>query len=212
MHVIEALQERRSVKYFDPTHCVSEAEQKRLIELAMLSPTAFNLQHWRFVVLRDPALRQAVRAQSWDQPQVTDATLLIVVCADLNAWRGDTRQYWVSAPKAVQEMIVPSIVAYYQNRPSVQRDEAMRSGGIAAQSLMLAAKSMGYDSCPMVGFDFEAVGKLINLPQDHVITMFVAIGKATQAPWPRGGQIDYDRVALIDRFPDGCSHHPEEIR
>jgi nitroreductase len=76
----------------------------------------------------------------------------------------------------------------------------MRSCGIAAQTLMLAAKAMGYDSCPMDGFDFEAVGKLINLPKDHVITMFVAIGKGTKDPWPRPGQLPQSEVVIQDRF------------
>lgn len=59
---------------------------------------------------------------------------------------------------------------------------------------------MGYDSCPMDGFDFEAVGNLIALPQDHVIAMFVAIGKGVKDPWPRGGQLGMDEVVVTDRF------------
>lgn len=82
----------------------------------------------------------------------------------------------------------------------MQRDEAMRSCGMAAMTLMLAAQAMGYDSCPMDGFDFDAVGKLINLPQDHVVAMFVAIGKGTKEAWPRGGQLAPDEVVVQDRF------------
>ena len=52
---------------------------------------------------------------------------------------------------------MPAIDQYYRGKDQVQRDEAMRSCGIAAQTLMLAAKSMGYDSCPMDGFDFDEV-------------------------------------------------------
>ena len=58
-------------------------------------------------------------------------------------------------PKEVREFMNPAIDDYYRDKDQVQRDEAMRSCGIAAQTLMLAAKSMGYDSCPMDGFDFE---------------------------------------------------------
>ena len=76
----------------------------------------------------------------------------------------------------------------------------MRSCGIAAQTLMLAAKAMGYDSCPMDGFDFEQVGKLINLPEDHVISMFVAIGKGVQEAWPRPGQLDLAEVVIENSF------------
>jgi len=76
----------------------------------------------------------------------------------------------------------------------------MRSCGFAAQTLMLAAKGMGYDSCPMDGFDFEKVAELVNLPDDHVISMFVAIGKATEPANPRGGQLPLSEIVLKDRF------------
>lgn len=59
---------------------------------------------------------------------------------------------------------------------------------------------MGYDSCPMDGFDFEQVAKLIQLPDDHVIAMFVAIGKATQATQPRAGQVSLDEVVVENSF------------
>ena len=65
---------------------------------------------------------------------------------------------------------------------------------------MLAAKSMGYDSCPMDGFDFEKVAELINLPSDHVIAMFVAIGKGIKEVWPRGGQLDLNDVIIKNSF------------
>jgi nitroreductase len=82
----------------------------------------------------------------------------------------------------------------------VQRDEVMRSGGIAAQTMMLAAKAMGYDSCAMDGFDFDAVAKLINLPADHEIVMMIAVGKALSPANPRGGQLPIDRVLLKNTF------------
>ena len=76
----------------------------------------------------------------------------------------------------------------------------MRSCGMTAQSLMLAATSMGYDSCPMDGFDFEKVSEVINLPEDHIISMFVVIGKAMKEAWPRPGQLPMDEVVIQDHF------------
>ena len=76
----------------------------------------------------------------------------------------------------------------------------MRSCGIAAMALMLAAQEMGYATCPMDGFDFDAVGKLINLPSDHVISMMVTIGKGVKEAWPRGGQLPLDEALKTDRF------------
>ena len=200
MDTLDAIKTRRSVKHYDPNHKMSDDEIEKLLSLAILSPTAFNIQNWRFVVVKDPELRKEIRAAAWDQEQVTDASLLIVLCADLNSWQNQPARYWKNAPEDVQNILVPLIDQYYRGKDQVQRDEAMRSCGIAAQTLMLAAKSMGYDSVPMDGFDFDKVGELIQLPDDHIITMFVAIGKGIKEPWPRGGQLPLDEVVINNKF------------
>lgn len=200
MKTITAIESRRAVKHYDPNHQMAEEEINKLISLAMHAPTAFNIQNWRFVVVRNPELRKKIREVAWDQSQVTDASLFIIMCADLKSWEREPARYWRNAPKEVQDFIVPAIDQYYRGKDQVQRDEAMRSCGIAAQTLMLAAKSMGYESCPMDGFDFDAVGKLINLPEDHVIAMFVVIGKGIKEAWPRGGQLSMEEVMIKDSF------------
>lgn len=200
MNVTEAIVDRRSIKNFDPKHEMTEQEIAKLMSLAMLSPTAFNIQHWRFVIANDPALRKEIRAVSWDQAQVEDASLLIVVTVDLKAWEKDPARYWENAPEAVRDYLVNAIGGYYQGKEDVQRDEGMRSGGMAAMTLMLAAKEMGYDTCPMDGFDFDAVSKLINLPADHMPVMFVAVGKALEEARPRGGQLHMDDVVIYNKF------------
>jgi nitroreductase len=200
METFKAIVQRRAIKQYDPRHRLTEEEIDQLLSLAMLAPTAFNIQNWRFVLVRDPELRQQIRAVAWDQAQVTDASLFIVLCADLQAWNKDPERYWRDAPEAIRDFVVPAIDSYYRGKDQVQRDEAMRSCGMAAQTLMLAAKSMGYDSCPMDGFDFEAVARLINLPADHVIAMFVAIGKGTETPAPRGEKLPLSEVVRNNRF------------
>ena len=200
MDIVTAIKTRRAVKQFDPNHRLTESEIDTLLSLAMLSPTAFNIQHWRFVLVQDPQLRDAIRAASWMQPQITDASLLVVMCADLKAWKKQPERYWRNAPADVREGILAAIDAYYRGRETVQRDEAMRSCGIAAQTLMLAAQALGYDSCPMDLADFGEVGRLIGLPEDHVIGLFVAIGRGVREPWPRAGSLTCDEVVRKDRF------------
>lgn len=200
MNVSQAITERRSVKAYDPQHKMTEEEISKLLSLAMLSPTAFNIQNWRFVVVNDPALRKEIRNVSWDQAQVEEASLLIVLTADLKAWAKQPERYWVNAPKPVQDYLVPAIGQYYDGKEQVQRDEAMRSCGMAATTIMLAAKEMGYDTCPMDGFDFDAVAKLLNLPADHTPAMFVVVGKAVKAAQPRGGQLSMSEVVIYNRF------------
>ena len=200
MRTVDAIRSRRAVKHYDANHSMTEEEVNELLSLAVLSPTAFNIQNWRFVVVTDQELRKQIREVAWDQAQVTDASLFIVLCADLKSWERQSSRYWVNAPQEVREFMLPAIDEYYRGKDQVQRDEAMRSCGIVAQTLMLAAQSMGYDSCPMDGFDFKKVAELIHLPDDHVIAMFVAIGKGTKEPWPRPGQLGLDEVIIKNRF------------
>lgn len=202
MNVFDAIEQRRSIKHFDPGHRMSDDEVRRLLESALLSPTAFNIQNWRFVVVEDPDIRGRIRAAAWDQPQVTEASLLVVLCLDLKSWDREPERYWRNAPAEVAEQLVPDIRGFYRDAPQLQRDEGMRSCGIAAQTLMLAAKAMGYDSCAMDGFDFARVGELINLPADHEIAMMIAVGKAVKGPHARAGQLSLDEVCFRDRFPD----------
>jgi nitroreductase len=200
MKTLDAIRSRRSVKHYDASHNMSEEEINELLSLAILSPTAFNIQNWRFVTVADPELRKQIREVAWDQSQVTDTSLFIIMCADLKSWEKQPERYWLNAPQEVQDFMLPAIDDYYRGKDQVQRDEAMRSCGIAAQTLILAAKSLGYDSCPMDGFDYEKVGELINLPDDHVIAMFVAIGKGTKEPWPRPGQLSLDEGVIKNKF------------
>jgi len=200
MSIHETIEARRSVKLYDPEHRMTDGEIEKLLDLARKSPSAFNIQHWRFVVVKDPELRRQIRAVAWDQAQVTDASLLIILCADTKAWEKDPARYWKDAPKEAQDILVPAIPQYYRNRERVQLDECHRSCGIAGQTIMLAAKGMGLDSCPMDGFDFDAVAKLINLPGDHVISFMIAVGKAVKPAWPRPGQLPLSEVTVTNKF------------
>jgi nitroreductase len=196
----DAVKERRSIKHYDPNHELSDEEIKKLMSLAVLSPTSFNIQNWRFVIVKDPKIRKEIRSASWDQAQVTDASLLLVICADLKSWKKNPSQYWKDAPKEAQDFLVPAMGEFYEGKEQLQRDEAMRSCGIVAQTLMLVAKSMGYDSNPMIGFDPQKVAEIINLPDEHVISMLMVIGKQIKPAMPRGGQLPLSDIVFTDSF------------
>jgi nitroreductase len=200
MNTLEAIESRRSVKAFDPAHELTAEEERTLFEHAILSPTSFNMQNWRLVVVRDKELRAQVREAGFGQAQMTDASLLIVLTADLKAWAKDPQRYWSKAPTQIGETMVSMMVPFYEGNEQLQRDEAMRSIGITAQTLMLAARELGYDSCPMIGFDVERVAGIIRLPEDHAVGMIVVIGKRLKDPQPRGGQLGLEEVVIVDQF------------
>lgn len=199
MDVKGAIESRRAIRKFEPAHAISDEETRALMNLVLLSPSAFNLQHWRFVLVRDTALRAEIQAACRMQPQIAEASLLVVVCADLAAWRGAPERYWPSAPDDMREALADMARGHYEGREQFQRDEAMRSCGIAAQTLMLAAQGMGYATCPMDLGDLDAVARIVALPPDHVVAMLIAVGKGVETPGPRD-RLDYDEVVRVDRF------------
>lgn len=200
MEFFTAVENRRSVKHFDTTYTLSNTDFDRLIQATLLSPTSYNIQHWRFLRVRDQSLREELKDAAWGQQQIVDASELLVLCADSNAWQDRPERYWKNAPKDVQDTLVPMLGDFYRGKPQLQRDEAIRSCGIAAQTLMLSAKAMGLDSGALVGYDQERVAKLIRLPDNYVIGMMVVIGKALQPAKSRGGQLGIEEVLFENRF------------
>jgi len=81
----------------------------QLMEHAILSPTAFNIQNWRFVRITDASQREAIKKVAWDQTQVTDASELLVLCFDSKSWEHDPQRYWVNEPQEVQDILLPAI-------------------------------------------------------------------------------------------------------
>ena len=200
MDAIEAIRQRRAVKHFDPNHQLTSNEIELLLDVAAQAPSSFNIQHWRIVNVTDPALRTKLREAAFDQAQVTDASLLFVVCTDIKAWEKDPQRYWVNAPKEAQNVLVPWISPFYSGNEQLQRDEAMRSVGLILQTLMIGAKAMGYDSCPMIGFDIEKVGQLVNLPKSYAVGAMLAIGKGIQPAWPKPGFIPVNEMVVENHF------------
>ncbi|CCQ58559.1 nitroreductase family protein [Crocosphaera watsonii] len=201
MNTFDAIYQRRSVKAYDPNHKITPEEEQKLLEAAIQSPSSFNIQHWRFVVLRDAELRQKIRKEFGnDQAQMTDASLLILFTADVKAWQKEPKRYWQNAPQEVAELLVNWMGPFHEGKEWLQRDEAQGSIGMAMQTLMLAAKEMGYDSCPMIGFDIDKVAELINLPDDYVMGPMVAIGKKVKDAWPKPGQLPLSELVVDNKF------------
>lgn len=201
MHTVTAIKSRRAVKQYDPDFTMPAEDEQNLLELFRQSPTSFNLQNWRVINVKDKTIREQIKQAAWGQEQITNASLLLVLCGDTQAWNKAPERSWHNAAPETQAAVAEKIKSFYENDTQKQRDEAIRSVGIGAQTLMLAAKAMGYDSCPMIGFDSDEVGKIINLPQDHVVGMIVAIGKALQPAWPKPGYLPAEEIIFTNKFP-----------
>ena len=200
MDLFEAIKQRRAIKHYDPNLVIPDEDLGQLMDAVSLAPSSFNLQHWRLVRVDDKDKREQLREAAWGQAQVTEASILFLICADTQVWNKDSQKCWRNAPQGIQDRMVPKIKPFYEGRDWLQRDEAMRSVGIVAQTLMLSAKALGYDSCPMIGFDQDKAAEIVNLPQDHAIGMMLAIGKGTKAAWPKPGNRPVDEILVVDQF------------
>ena len=142
MNTIEAIYNRRAVKHFEKEHQLTKEEEARLLEATIQAPTSFNIQHWRFVILRDPQVRAKIRTEFGnDQAQITDASLLVLFTADVKAWNKNPERYWKNAPRDVANLLINWMGPFHEGRDWLQRDEAQRSIGMAMQTLMLAART-----------------------------------------------------------------------
>ncbi|MBK1877565.1 nitroreductase family protein [Pelagicoccus mobilis] len=200
MNTLDAIETRRSIKHYDPEHVMPEEDLAELIRLTKLAPSSFNMQNYRLLVVRDKELRAQIRAAAWDQAHVTDASVLFILCGDINSHLADPSDYWSHAPQEVQDMLGPMIKTFYEGKDQLIRDEAIRSSALAGMTLMLAAKGMGYDSCPMVGFDPEKVSELIKLPDGYVLSFMVPVGKLAKDAWDRGARLPDEKVVAYDTF------------
>jgi len=200
MNISDVIEARRSVKNFDPEYIMPEADLAELIRLTKLAPSSFNMQNYRLLVVRDMEIRKQIRNVAWDQAHVTNSSVLFILCADLKAHQEDPSRYWSHAPQEVQDIIGPMIKPFYEGNERLIRDEAIRSTGLAGMTLMLAAKGLGYDSCPMIGFDSEKVAELIKLPPHYALSFMIPVGMKTQTGWDRGPRLSDDIVVRYDKF------------
>ncbi|MBI2799189.1 MAG: nitroreductase family protein [Gammaproteobacteria bacterium] len=179
----ELARSRHSVRRYTPNLSISDAELTAIFTDVRSSPSSFNLQHWRFVVVRDQARKQTLRNLAFGQQQVEDCAAVILVCGRLDAY-ADVARIYADAPAEMRDKYVPMIPGVYQNNVSLQREEAVRSSALAAMTLMYAAKDRGWDTGPMIGFDAAKVGALLELDANTIPVMMITLGKALNGAQP----------------------------
>ena len=200
MDTFEAIETRRAIKKFDNTYKMTQEQVDSLMNLTILSPTSYNQQNWRFITVTDQTIKDQISKAARNQPQPSDGSLVIVLCGNLNAWKEDPLRYWRNSTSEKQEHVKNALHTKYSDNPQNRRDEAIRSCGFAGQTIMLAARQMGLDSCPMVGFEYDELAKIINLPDDHLIVLMIVVGKAAEPANPRGGQLPLNDVVFKNKF------------
>lgn len=207
--ILDSLRWRYATKQFDPDKKLSQPQLDTLLESLRLTASSFGLQPWRFVVVTDPATRTELQAVSWNQPQVTDCSHLIVLCRlaevtdDLVRAHIDNTAATLGTPR---EKLAPleDIILGFLGRMSDEQKAAWTTNQvyIAMGNLLAACAAERIDACPMEGIDPAGYDRVLGLP---------AQGCHTVLACPVGFRSDADKYAPAAkvRFPldDLVIHH-----
>ena len=188
--IAEVIKSRISANSYDTARQLTDAQIAELIDLATHAPSAFNLQNWRFVAVRSTEGKARLLPLALGQQKVVDAAVTFIVCGTLNpqATLPASLKPTLDAgiiDQAIYDMWLGAAQGMYAQNPQLQRDEAIRSGSLAAMTLMLAAKGQGLVSTPMIGFDQSAVAQAFGLSDTEIPVMLVTVGYPGATNWPQ---------------------------
>ena len=208
MNVSEAIKTRVSAHSFDPERTIGEDEIKELAHYATLAPSSYNVQNWRFVAVSKPEDKERLKAVAYNQAHVTQSAVMYIVLGDLqpHSHIEEINQLAVDAgnlPAAAAASLTKATIGAYENNAQASRDEAFRSGGLAAMNLMLAATEKGFVSCPMGGFQPDGVRREFNIPERYLPVMLIAVGYAAKEEKQKP-RLGLDEVLRLDdggKFP-----------
>lgn len=168
--MLKSLNFRYATKKFDSAKKVSEKDFDELLEALRLSASSFGLQPWKFVVVRNKELRNELRKHAWNQPQITDASHLIVLCAVKDINEDYVKRYIksiskirsipVESLKNFEDIMVGFIKKHTEDSLSTWASNQVY---LALGFLLFACAQKGIDSCPMEGFDRKKFDEVLNL-------------------------------------------------
>lgn len=168
--VVSALRWRYATKHFQADRKIPAEIWAALEETLVLTPSSFGLQPWKFFVIENPDVRADLRAKSWGQGQVTDASHFVVFGtrtdvsqADIDAWVSKLGEVQSTPAEALAPM--KGMIEGFVGSMPVEARQAWntRQVYIALGQFMTAAAMLGVDTCPMEGLDPAAYDEILGI-------------------------------------------------
>jgi nitroreductase len=175
-----AIAERRASPSFDESP-IPDADLMKILQAGLQAPSGYNLQPWRFIVVRSPEQKKRLRAASFNQAKVEEASVMIVACGDADGWRsGDLDEMLRlgrlgGMPENYAEQAKTTIPNYLSNHPNMPL-WLNRQVMLAFTHMLLMAEVLGYDTAPMEGFEEDKVHEVLKLPLSYSVVALLAIG------------------------------------
>ncbi|MFS0782135.1 nitroreductase family protein [Bacillus sp. 1P06AnD] len=180
------LQERRSVRKFDPSFQLDRPLINELLTLATKAPSSRNLQPWRFIVIENNELKKAIRAAAYNQEPVEKASAVIAIVADTEMYHNAESIYKSKYDKGLMDeaTMQRQISGIEQMVPQLPKEIRLNMAtfdcGLVTMQIMLAARAKGLDTVPIGGFDGKALSSLLELDERFVPILLLPIGKAAE--------------------------------
>lgn len=200
--ITDAIRQRTSVSKYRSGQSLSRETLERLIELATLSPSAYNLQNWRFIAVTSDEGKSLLREAAYGQPQVETAAATIIVCGQLAAHKALAERLQPSIDKGIMPANIAASWATaaqqsHDQNLQLQRDEAIRSASLATMTLIYAAQSLGLASGAMGGFDEQRIRALFPLEDTDLPVMLVTLGYPETGNWAQKARRPLNDVLTV---------------
>ncbi|AZB43190.1 nitroreductase family protein [Bacillus sp. FJAT-42376] len=197
--LLTLLGERTSIRHYDKSESISKEELTKILESAVQAPSAWNLQHWNFMVFHSDEAKERLLPIAYSQNQIVESSAVVAILGDLEANKNTDQVYnpLVDAgfmTKEIKETLAGQINGAYTN-PVYARDAAYSNASLAAMQLMLTAKALGFDTCAIGGFNGEELVKEFKISDRYVPVMLISIGKAAK-PAHKSDRISLDQLSV----------------
>src|ERR1700751_250153 len=199
-----AIHDRRATPSFDGRP-IPFKDLRRILDAGLSAPSAYNLQPWRFIVVRTPEQKHRLRGACYNQPKVVEASAAIVACGDADGWRnGDLEEMLRMGgeggmPENYAEAARVNIPNYLFNHPNFTA-WLYKQVMIALTSMMLMAGVLGYDTAPMEGFEEEKGREVLKVPLSHNVVALLALGHLRGDEKFYGGRFSMARTVFDGQY------------
>lgn len=202
MNFKELAQSRRSINYFDPLKDVDEQLLRKIISLASLSPSAYNLQPWSVIAVKSKEEKQKLYQLASKQQKILDAPITLIITADREGFDAHN-SVWQEVSEKLGDEKTSKIIAANKKLYGATEERKIKFGeinaGLLAMSIMYAAKHYSVDSHPVGGIDFKAIKEVFQLPDAFEAVLLICIGyfDHTQSLSPRKPRKPFEEIVKI---------------
>ena len=200
----QAIAERRATPSFDEIP-IPNSDLETILLAGLQAPSGYNLQPWRFIVVRSPEQKRRLRSACFNQAKVEEASVMIVACGDADGWRhGDVEEMLRlgregGMPENYAEQAKIAIPNYLSNHPNLAV-WLNRQVMLAFTHMLLMAEVMGYDTAPMEGYEPEKVSEVLRLPLSYSVVALLAIGRRKGPDNFNGGRFATARTLFAEEY------------